>query len=371
MRIRPNLATVTAVLARAAATLGLSGCGTPAAPQPPSLNLPEPVTDLAGQRVADQITLHWTMPRKTTDRELIRGLVTARIWRTPSNAQPQVAGTVTFAPAAAATFTETLPAPLATGNLQPLLYSVELLGKRGRSAGSSQPAYLAAGQAPAPFGPLTAELRANGVALHFASAPEGAVLLHRHLASAAPKASSSLLATPAEPVDVDLNVDASTGDQGNGALDTSARFGQTYEYTAQSFSILPLASSKPSEGHVFVLFGTPSAPVRVPYADTFPPEVPQELVTVAVAAEEKSPASIDLSWQPDTESDLAGYIVYRAEAGSQWQRISPGGPLTAPAFRDTTVQAGHSYRYAVTAIDLSGNESKRSAEATETAPAAN
>ena len=371
MRIPSNLAAVTATVALAAASLSLAGCGTPAAPQPPSLNLPEPVTDLAGQRVADQVTLHWTMPRKTTDRELIRGPVTARIWRTPFNAQPQVAGTVTFAPAAAATFAESLPAQLATGNLRPLPYTVELLGKRGRSAGPSNRADLPAGQAPAAFGTLTAELRANGIALHFATDPQALVVLHRHLVSVAPKAESSLMAAPAEPVDVALNVDMRSAGQGNGALDTSARFGQTYEYTAQGMFGLYDGNSEPGKGHAYQLFSAPSAPIRVTFIDTFPPAIPQDLATVGVPAESNSPASIDLSWQPDTDTDLAGYIVYRAEAGSPWQRISPAEPLTAPAFRDTTVQAEHSYRYAVSAIDLTGNESKRSDEATETAPAAN
>jgi fibronectin type 3 domain-containing protein len=78
--------------------------------------------------------------------------------------------------------------------------------------------------------------------------------------------------------------------------------------------------------------------------------------------------TIDLSWQPDTEEDLAGYIVYRAESDGDWKRISGAQPLTGPAYRDAAVEAGHSYRYAVSAIDLTGHESKRSAEAQETVP---
>ena len=78
--------------------------------------------------------------------------------------------------------------------------------------------------------------------------------------------------------------------------------------------------------------------------------------------------SIDLSWQPGTEADLAGYVVYRREADGSWRRISSAQPLVPPAFHDGQVQSGHTYRYAVGAIDQGGHESARSAEAEETVP---
>jgi fibronectin type 3 domain-containing protein len=43
--------------------------------------------------------------------------------------------------------------------------------------------------------------------------------------------------------------------------------------------------------------------------------------------------------------------------------------LAAPAFHDSQVQPGHTYRYAVTSIGQTGNESARSAEAQESVPA--
>jgi fibronectin type 3 domain-containing protein len=42
--------------------------------------------------------------------------------------------------------------------------------------------------------------------------------------------------------------------------------------------------------------------------------------------------------------------------------------IVAPAFRDLHVQPGHAYRYAVTAVDASGNESPRSAEVSAVIP---
>jgi fibronectin type 3 domain-containing protein len=57
------------------------------------------------------------------------------------------------------------------------------------------------------------------------------------------------------------------------------------------------------------------------------------------------------------ETDLAGYHVYRSEQqGTPGQLVTPD-LLLSPAYRDTSVQFGHRYWYAVTAVDRSGNES--------------
>jgi fibronectin type 3 domain-containing protein len=150
-------------------------------------------------------------------------------------------------------------------------------------------------------------------------------------------------------------------------LDKTARFGDIYEYTAQRVERLTVATK--SGAQTLELPGEVSPPVRVDVLDTFPPAIPTGLVAVAVAEEK----AIDLSWQPDTDEDLAGYIVYRisvsGEASSSWQRVSGDQPIPTPAWRDPSVEPGHSYRYAVTAIDLTGHESKRSIETEESVPA--
>ena len=108
---------------------------------------------------------------------------------------------------------------------------------------------------------------------------------------------------------------------------------------------------------------TPSNMVDVETKDVFPPKPPQQVVAVATEG------AVDLSWAANTELDLAGYIVYRSESGAKPKRISPSGaPLIAPAFRDTSAMAGHTYRYSVSAVDTSGNESSWSSDAEETLP---
>ena len=50
----------------------LSGCGTPGAPQPPSLQLARPVDDLTASRKGNRVELDWTLQRKNTDRTLVK-----------------------------------------------------------------------------------------------------------------------------------------------------------------------------------------------------------------------------------------------------------------------------------------------------------
>src|SRR5271165_6215224 len=59
----------------------LSGCGTPGAPQPPSLQLARPVDDLTASRKGNRVELDWTLQRKNTDRTLVRHLPAIHVCR--------------------------------------------------------------------------------------------------------------------------------------------------------------------------------------------------------------------------------------------------------------------------------------------------
>src|SRR3954462_14141657 len=75
MRLRPFIIFVLVTL------LILVGCGTPGAPQPPSLRVPKPVDDLAATRKGDRVLLTWTPPTQTTDGENIRHAGTTLVCR--------------------------------------------------------------------------------------------------------------------------------------------------------------------------------------------------------------------------------------------------------------------------------------------------
>jgi len=348
-----------------AAGLALTGCGTPGAPLAPSLNLPDPVTNLAAVRTGDQVALTWTMPKKNTDKLLMKGNVAVHLCRKELGGLCAAAGDVALAPGAEGTFTDTLPPGQAAGIPRALTYFVELKNARGRSAGMSNSAMVVAGQAPAGVEGLDATVIKAGVVLHWKAGTAGtSIRLHRKLVAqkgqAKPTNEQGLLAPPPEPNEQNLLVEA--GVAAGHALDKGIRFGETYEYRAQRVARVTV------DGQTLELAGPLSTPVRVEARDVFPPAVPTGLAAVATAAEGGAEASIDLSWQPGTEADLAGYAVYRSEAGGAWERISPTEPAIGPAFHDTKVLAGHTYTYAVTAVDQGGHESARSVEAQETVP---
>jgi hypothetical protein len=348
---------------------GAVGCGTPAAPQPPSLKLPERVTDLAAVRTGSQVALTWTMPKKNTDKLVLKGQVSAKVCRRETGNKCESAGMeVKFAPGAHASFAETLPAGLTVGDARVLEYFVELTNRNGRSAGLSNAARILAGAAPGPVAELNATVRKAGVELHWAAGVGSApVRLQRKLLSPPKPEANAGRGPMAEPKEaVDQNLFVEDGAKG-GALDATVRFGETYEYRAQHVARVSVG------GETLELDGELTAPVRVDVKDVFPPAVPAGLAAVVTMPEpgaqgDQAQPSIDLSWQPVAEADLAGYIVYRREGAGEWVRISPPRPVVGPAFHDARVQAGHGYEYAVSAIDQSGHESARSAAAQESVP---
>ena len=352
------------------ATSALAGCGMPGAPQPPSLNLPIPVNDLSAQRIGGQVALSWNMPTKTTDKVLLKGNIAVRICRNEISAVPcSVGATLSLAPGADATFTDTLPTPLASGPPRAITYYVELVNRKGRSAGLSNGAEILAGEAPPAIESLTAEMSKDGVLLRWAPAPPEsspvAIRLVRKLLTPPVKKSDQGSLAQREPLEQTLLVQAAANS--DRALDASIRFGESYEYRAQRVASVTVGDS------TLELAGPLSPALRIDAVNLFAPNAPQGLAAAATAGENGAGPAIDLSWLPGAEANLAGYIVYRRDVGkassaSAWQRISPEQPLVGPGYHDPSVQLGHTYAYVVTAIDRDGHESARSAEASDTVP---
>jgi hypothetical protein len=317
--------------------------------------------DLSAIRAGDQVSLFWTMPKKNTDKLEIKGEVTVRVCRQEGVGPCVDSGTVTMAPGAAGSYSETLPALLSTGPPRVLKYFVELKNRNGRSAGLSNAVETLAGGPPDPVRGFTAEVNKAGVVLSWT--PDGekaAVRLQRKvLTPPATKTQQGLMAPQPEPLEQNLLIEDVR--QGR-ALDKSIHFGETYEYRAQRVARLTVS------GNTMELAGELSPPVRVEAKDVFPPEVPTGLAAVATTGENGSEAAIDLSWTPDSEADVAGYVVYRREGDAAWDRISAAEPVVGPAFHDAHVQVRHTYIYAVSAVDQGGHESARSAETRETVP---
>ena len=124
--------------------------------------------------------------------------------------------------------------------------------------------------------------------------------------------------------------------------DTQFEFGQAYYYQIRAvFGKL---------GHLAM--SDASAAVKVMPRDVFPPAPPQGLSSIY------SGGAVELVWTANTEADLAGYNVYRLE--NQTARRVNKELVRTPIFRDTSAEPGKTLTYYVTAVDLSGNESKPS-----------
>jgi hypothetical protein len=95
--------------------------------------------------------------------------------------------------------------------------------------------------------------------------------------------------------------------------------------------------------------------------DKFEPAAPRSLAAIAGAG------SINLIWDANTEADLAGYLVLRAEAPNDTLQPITKEPVAAATYRDLSVRPGVRYIYSVVAVDRAGNRSAESNRQEETA----
>jgi hypothetical protein len=97
--------------------------------------------------------------------------------------------------------------------------------------------------------------------------------------------------------------------------------------------------------------------------DTFPPAMPKGLSAVAGAG------AMNLSWDANTEADLAGYLVLRGEAPGDTLQPLTAAPITGTSYEDKTATPGVRYAYAIVAVDKASppNRSGESLRVEETA----
>lgn len=143
--------------------------------------------------------------------------------------------------------------------------------------------------------------------------------------------------------------------------DTLAELGKTYMYSVRSVARYSSGAIESGDSNL----------AKVTPIDIFPPAAPQGLVVVFVPPVGEAPAHLELSWAINSETDIAGYNVYRSEQdGAPGTRLNPELLLT-PAFRDMNAVPGRRYLYTVTAVDRSGNESPAGAAAPGGVPVEN
>jgi hypothetical protein len=376
--------------------LWLGGCASIGPPLPPTLELPKAPVDLHALRKGDKITLTWTVPTRTTDRRMVRYLGDTEICRglepvlkdcgkpvgeTPPPASFR-AGEESQANKTTTSFVDKLleaneeehPSGFAT-------YAVEVLNTAGRGEGLSNQVHVPLLPTVPPLAGFSAEVTAQGVLIAWKCSALGSrhIAAMKYLFRIYRRALSGGIEAKIAEIDVTGCVAGPagliqlSGQQANtesaapesnkivdSFLDKTFEWEKTYSYWGAVVSVMAVPGKAPVE-----VEGNDTPEVKVFADDVFPPSVPTGLQ--AASSGPGQPPFIDLIWTPDTDTDLAGYNVYRRQDGGPVRKLN-SELVKVPAFRDTEVVAGNTYFYSVSAVDAHGNESARSEEASETVP---
>jgi len=384
----------------AGAAMAMAGCAAVGPPRPPSLELPKPPTDLRAVRKGERVILSWSVPTLTTDHATVRSWGSTRICRgtqpilkdcgvpvgeaAPARGEPKSSPASTPQSSNASSSSSTTPSSpsrtasratkggqktaagytdvLFSADLRAELfwfatYAVEVLNANGRGAGLSNQVRVPLAPTLRPPPDFAAEVTGQGVVLMWRSALVG-------FANPNPVSYVYRIYRRTEGGKANLVGEVpALGKMNLSLTDSSIEWEQTYYYHVEA--VTEIAGDDTADHKKLEIEGDDSAEVKVFAHDVFPPAVPTELQAV-FSGPGQQPA-IDLVWAPVTDVDLAGYNVYRREADGAAVKIN-GELVKAPAYRDAGVAAGKSYLYAVSAVDVRGNESERSEEAGERVP---
>jgi fibronectin type 3 domain-containing protein len=316
----------------AAAAMFLTGCGYTGEPLPPALNLPARITDVAAVERGSRLIIQFTLPTLTTEgmtvqdseaRVVVGAFDASRPfdpgrWVREARVLPAQSGGTRYETSATEFYGKTVA------------IAAKVLNRRGRDAGFSNFVQLQV----IPAVPMPQNVHAQATAQGVELLWQGQAPAFRVFRKAPGDKDFAFLA--------ELQVPTFTDDK--------TAYGKSYRYIVQ-------AVTKVNTG---VAESELSPEAEITPVDTFAPAVPSGLSAVI------GPRSVELVWNRDTEPDLAGYRIYRAEGTAPLSKLSEG--RTTPTFSDRTAEKGKTYRYAVAAFDQAGNESAKSAEVTTTIP---
>jgi hypothetical protein len=348
----------------------LTSCAQTGAPQPPSLELPKPPSDLRALRKGNSVILSWSEPTLTTDHDSVRYLGPTLICRgteldmtacgnplgsipAPTTVPKKVPRKSKAKPPAPETYRDTLSSNVLSDSPEAdLTYAVEVLNRNARSGGLSNRVHVPAIRTLPPPTDIAAQLGEDGVSLSWTSLGEqpartGLEIRYRIYRREEGTNKESIAA------------EVPLGAAGPAHFLDAIEWEKTYVYRITAVDLITRSASEVQ------VEGDDSAPVRVVAHDIFPPAVPSSL-QAEYSGEGQKPF-IDLIWAPVASADLAGYNVYRKEGDAAAVKVN-GELVKTPSYRDSAIASGKSYIYSVSAVDVRGNESARSEEASESVP---
>jgi hypothetical protein len=352
----------------AAVLLSVVACGAPGEPTPPAPPIPAAVTDLSARQRGDNVQLTFSLPQKSTTGDRLAETPAIEVLRgsTKDDGTPD-----------AKTFriVETIPGELVAKD--PKEDHIEVADPVSPEETRAHPGMSVAYELRTRVSKKRASANSNAVVLKLYPVPEPIVTLETHLSEAAVELSwvpptktsgGELLTGIANYRVYRGEIDPSSADAAAKDLaqakwrvkltllgpaespnyrDAGFEFGKTYVYVVRS-AVLPAGE---------VIESGDSAPAVAAPVDTFPPAAPTGIVAALLPGASEGSLQVDLSWAINSETDLAGYRVYKSE-----REGTRGTPITAevlltPSVRDSSVQPGRHYWYTVTAVDRAGNES--------------
>jgi hypothetical protein len=366
-------------------SLLLGGCAAPAEPLERRAPVPKAVSDLVAVQAGNDIVLRFTPPKETVDRRPLKQLPAIEIYRMirPVGSATPVAPSVSPAPRLILTIPPAMVDQysdqghiravdsLKAEDFQPdeeevAEYSVRTRASTKKESADSNFVMLRIYPAADPITDLKVETTHSGILLTWT--PPQKTLVGSAPTIAKYDVYRSELDTAGTPAANDVeNLKQNTPlleigeSEATTYRDTLAVLGKTYLYSVRGVVRYPNGVIESGDSNL----------ARMKPSDVFPPAAPQGLVVVFVPPVGGAPAHIELSWAINSETDVAGYNVYRSD-----QEDSPGTSLNpelllTPAFRDMNAVPGRRYLYTVTAVDRSGNESPASAAAPGGVPAEN
>jgi len=351
----------------------LLGCASPDLPTPRHPIVPVAVRDLSARQVGDTVVLTFTLPSTSTDQQPLADMPSVEIYRnTPQGSAPapkaraksgsagRLADTIPsetvgqYQKNGHIEFSDKLdPSELASESGTDLIYTVRTRVSRAKASADSNAVTLQVYPAPGTVRDLRVTLTETALVLDWSAAQEA------RTASAGKAAGFRIYRAEVDPAAAEAGVSNPSQAKllappallaettGTEYRDASFQFGHTYFYEvreAMQFGSETVESADP-------------APTVLMAKDIFPPATPQGVEAVGVATTNAGPASIELTWTINAETDLAGYNVYRSEQAETTGQKLNNELLLAPTFRDMSVEPGKAYFYRVGAIDQSGNES--------------
>ena len=281
---------------------------------PPTLDIPVTVSDFRAWESGANIEIEFTLPALTTENLVLKEVRSIELRVGESIAQSKL---VTLSENNPGPITDQIPAKDWIG--KGIVLQVRAIGPKGKASAWSNPASLSVIQ------PLSTPSvpKANNVARGVELTWTGASPHYRIFR-----------------VEGDGQPQQLADTDGPQYVDETTVYGTRYRYLIQG-----VAGDKQ--------WSEISAPAQITPVDTFAPMVPEGLSAVP------TPQSIELAWTRNTETDFRGYNIFRSVENEPFVKIA--SLIESPAYSDSKIEAGKKYRYAISALDLTGNESAQTA----------